>query len=187
MTERACAVAACTRSPKNGGRGYCPTHYARWRKHGDAGPAEIRKWGRNEGRSHRQVCTVEDCDRTVQGHGYCSMHYTRWRSHGDPTRKRGREPIPRRLSHNGYVLVWAPDHPFASHKRVAEHRLRIEESIGRILQPHESVHHKNGDRADNRLENLELWAAHHPNGQRVQDKIDAAVEYLRRYAPDKLR
>jgi hypothetical protein len=56
-------------------------------------------------------------------------------------------------------------------KWVLEHRYAIEQSIGRKLHKEERVHHKNGNRSDNRLENLELWAIHKkdPAGSRVDD------------------
>lgn len=67
----------------------------------------------------------------------------------------------RRLDRGGYVLVYCPDHPAAhrKHKVVREHRLVMEQHIGRLLEPHEVVHHINGDKQDNRIENLQLFAS----------------------------
>lgn len=73
---------------------------------------------------------------------------------------------------NGYVAVYAPNHPSltASKKRhVLEHRLVMEQKLGRYLQPFEEVHHINGVKDDNRPENLELWVRSHPAGVRADD------------------
>lgn len=62
-----------------------------------------------------------------------------------------------KLRSDGYVYVQASDHPNATRSGyVLEHRLVMSKLIGRPLRKDEDVHHKNGDRADNRPENLEL-------------------------------
>lgn len=63
----------------------------------------------------------------------------------------------RKIGKGGYILVWRPDHPHANTQGyVSEHRLVMEEHIGRFLEPTEIVHHINKDRQDNRIENLQL-------------------------------
>lgn len=64
----------------------------------------------------------------------------------------------RNIDKNGYVLVYAPAHPFNRRGYVYEHRLVMEKEINRILRPEEVVHHANGNPSDNRIENLFVFA-----------------------------
>jgi hypothetical protein len=69
-------------------------------------------------------------------------------------------------------------------KKYLQHREVMETKLGRKLVKGENVHHINGQRADNRIENLELWSTHQPAGQRVSDKIIFAKEIIARYGID---
>jgi endogenous inhibitor of DNA gyrase (YacG/DUF329 family) len=92
--------------------------------------------------------------------------------------------------HDGYLRIWEPDHPKSVQGRVAEHRWVVEQDIGRLLQTDEHVHHINGIKDDNRLENLAVLDAQEHRlltAAELKERRSAVAaelaEYRRRYGP----
>ena len=128
----------------------------------------------------RKPCVIENCNTPQNARGWCYTHYNRWRRNGNPLT----------LINKGYYISDGYKKvldPRKIGKYTGEHRLIMEQHIGRELLPNENVHHKNGNRLDNRIENLELWNVNQPSGQRPEDKIKYAIEILQQYAPHLLK
>lgn len=182
-----CAVDDCDRQAKS--RGWCHAHYQRWRRRGDVqAHRELRTAG---------TCAVEACEVQRYARGLCQTHYRRERTHGHPHASTpvGDMPRPKRprrargwtTGGYRYVPVTESEHHLSGGAEyMAEHRLVMARHLGRPLRPDENVHHRNGVRDDNRIDNLELWSTGQPSGQRVEDLVRWAIEVLRQYAPTSL-
>lgn len=95
-------------------------------------------------------CAIADCARPRYGRGWCHTHWQRWYRHGDPATVVRRPSGSGYRRPDGYVVIELGDGV-----PVLEHRVIWERAHGPI-PPGYQVHHRNGHRADNRLENLEL-------------------------------
>jgi hypothetical protein len=172
-----CSVDGCHREHE--ARGLCGGHYARLKGTGDI-RAHVPLKSPNR---RKPECSVEGCDRLIKNWAtdLCSGHLYRLQKHGDVAAhkplKNAYSGSTRNVNGQGYARV------LVQGAWVLEHRYVMEQALGRTLERHEDVHHRNGIRDDNRLDNLELWSSSHPPGQRVEDKIEWAIGILRLYRP----
>jgi hypothetical protein len=171
-----CSVKNCDNN--HHANGYCAKHYARYKRYGSP-LAGVRPF-------YKDVeCELEDCHLPAKVKHLCSKHYERWRKYGDTSqiKKKYRRDYDRKINRYGYVEIYRPDHPNAmpSTGWALEHRIIMSDHLNRPLLEDENVHHRNGNRTDNRIENLELWCSSQPSGQRPIDLVNWAEMILDRY------
>lgn len=171
---RRCSLDGCNNRHK--GKGYCEKHLERFRKYGDP-LAGQRFRVKNKGKT----CKIEGCERPADSLKMCSLHWKRNHYNGDPLKTKNRV---------NYYKTWKKDGSGYLIKRVGkgqpntkngylyQHRQVMSDFIGRPLKDNENVHHVNGVKDDNRIENLELWSIGQPAGQRVQDKVEWAISEI---------
>ena len=184
-TERKCNIAECTDNALT--KGLCELHYERTKRGLSGKSLSIPNGEMRNGRRviRQDHCNIDGCEREHYLTGYCQLHYNRAHAGRDmdapviPQKAHGERysPLPGHSNGRGYMCV--RDGLTGRAKMV--HRVVMEAALGRELLPTENVHHVNGVRDDNRLENLELWTSAQPGGQRVVDKVAWAREMLDLY------
>jgi hypothetical protein len=151
--------------------------------------------GRVEESALRQTFACEHCGKTNHKKKYSSQarrqkfyHRHRFcnaRCKGDWQIAKAAERFKRgeytRHIKRGYAWLSVPKAVTGKKHGILEHRYVMQLALGRKLLPEETVHHRNGDTLDNRIENLELFSTNHGEGARITDKITHAIYVCKLY------
>lgn len=180
-----CSIADCGRSKV--AKGFCAYHYRRFLQYGDP----LAQGQRNRKRLPARKCSAEGCERTNFSNGFCTKHHQAWwqaqkRAKRPTTIRQFKERSTGWIDEDGYRMAVVEEgtpgaKKFGRRWIMPEHRLIMQRVLGRPLLRNENVHHMNGIRHDNRIENLELWVKSQPCGQRPQDLVKWAHEIIARY------
>lgn len=161
-------------------REYCGAHYLQFNRGQELKP--LRAPAANE------ICEFDGCEKLRKNKILCQGHMAQL--------KRGQELRPLRhvsvgagyRKSDGYIELFKPEYTGSKKNGyILEHRYVMEQHLGRPLLPHENVHHINGVRDDNRLENLELWVRPQPTGQRLDDLLDWILSNYEDEVVDRLK
>lgn len=179
--ERVCQFCIKSYAPKQKHQKYC-TYFCN-KKASNIREYKARKIDREKRRKYREE---ENRRRKFKYHSdpiyrakRLGKDYARYLKAKSLQKKRSEVPKKTRF---GYMEVYIRNHPNArSDGYVFQHILVMSSFLDRAISPEERIHHKNGIRDDNRIENLELWTHSHPPGQRVEDKLKWAKEILEQY------
>lgn len=130
---------------------------------------KIQYWVEVEKRTLAEIGTALGCphqriSKLCKKHGIKTQRTGPRSGKGHPEWRGGR-----RIDADGYICIYKPDHPFCRNdKTVLEHRLVMEEILGRYLHPSEVVHHIDGDKQNNDIDNLQLYAS---NADHLRDEL----------------
>jgi hypothetical protein len=198
-----CMWPGCGR--KHNSKGFCSTHYYRHRNGKDMdGPSKIFRFCTWPGcdylhsakgfcgmHYHRQrnnkkmdgppkfikFCTWPECGKKHYGKGLCNLHFRRAQKGADM------DAPPKKMAQSGKNYWTTDSYGYVVGKvngtKYRQHRFVMEQHLGRPLHKFENVHHLNGIRDDNRIENLELWTKTQPQGQRPEDLVAWVLDHYR--------
>lgn len=169
-TDRDCTIDTCIKKVMS--KEMCEMHYRRYLR-----GAELIQ---DKDNPEVKICSIENCENQSQKKSFCPKHYSRYLRYNDPLYDKKLLPSDWKITTNGYKYIKR------NGIRIYEHRAIFEDLLNRPLLKNENVHHKNGIRHDNRIENLELWVKPQPPGVRTEDLVQYAIIILAQYDPSKL-